>query len=169
MSLTGLKDASRNLRKINGGLIDFSRASSIAWAAKLAEEVAGVLTEQARSSYTSGVSVYGDARTHHPGGRKGPRKARQYHGRNPSGKRKGATALTLIESGRVLGSLYFTSDGGTQVRARLSTKYSRYLIGKYGVLPCGNAAMPSAWQQAVRATWLRVSQNNNFGYLMGVR
>lgn len=156
MSWKGLKEAARNVRSINAGIVEFSRAGSTKWAAKLADEVAGVLTEMSRRSYVSGESVYGDPRTHHGGGRKF--KKRTFKGRNPNGKRKGPTALTLVKSGTVLGHMRFTSDGGTRVRAELSTKYSRYLIGKYGVLPNGSAAMPVSWQQAVRGTWLRISQ-----------
>lgn len=53
-------------------------------------------------------------------------------------------ALTLVKSGRTRDALRFVSVG-TIVRCVLPTKWARYLIGKYGVLP--NGALPAQWSR----------------------
>ncbi len=132
-------------QQING--LTLSR--STVFTAKIAASVASALTTLARDAFAAGVSVYDDPRTHHAGkGRKF--KGRKYHGRKEGGKRKGETPLTLVQTGKVRGHVQFKTDGTRRVRAELSTKYARYLIGKYGVLPNGRAAMPSKWSRVVR-------------------
>lgn len=142
----------RNLKAINREITRI--AGGTEFAIDLAAKVAPELTDLAHGSFGARQSVYGDPRTHH--NEKGRKfKGRKYHGRSPGGKRKGDTALTLVRTGTVLGSLTFTSRGTSTVTAVLSTKYARYLIGKYGVLPNSKAAMPVAWQNAIKALFRR--------------
>lgn len=52
--------------------------------------------------------------------------------------------LTLVRSGRTRDALRFVAVG-TLVRCVLPTRWARYLIGKYGVLP--NGALPVQWSR----------------------
>jgi hypothetical protein len=52
--------------------------------------------------------------------------------------------LSLEKSGLTKSTLKFTAQG-TIVRCVLGTKYAKYLIGKYSVLP--NGALPAAWSR----------------------
>jgi hypothetical protein len=65
-----------------------------------------------------------------------------YNEARPSGVDGGQ--LTLVKSGRTRDALRFISVG-TIVRCVLPTKWARFLIGKYGVLP--NGALPVAWSR----------------------
>lgn len=94
-------------------------------AARVASKVAPDLTAQTQAAFASGRNVYGDAR---PAGVNGQ-------------------PLTLEKSGATRGSLKFVSVG-TRVRASLGTRYARYLIGKYKILPAAGSAMPVAWQDS---------------------
>lgn len=89
-------------------------------AQKIAARAAPVLTAMAQAAYSGGTTVYGDGR---PAGVAG-------------------NALTLRDTGTVQGSVRFAAIG-TIVRAVLSTRYARYLVGKY--LPMG--AMPVRWSE----------------------
>ena len=39
---------------------------------------------------------------------------------------------------------------GTQIRTPVYPKYFKYLIAKYGVMPNGRAAMPTAWKDKLK-------------------
>lgn len=52
--------------------------------------------------------------------------------------------LTLEASGETRRRLFFASNG-TIVRASLGTRWARFLIGKYGILP--NGALPADWSR----------------------
>jgi hypothetical protein len=93
----------------------------------IASRVAPVITAMAGSSYDGGQTVYGDAR--------------------PTGVN--GNALDLVVTGKTRSTVVFKAIG-TIVRAVLGTKYARYLIGKYRILPIGNAAMPFSWQSRIR-------------------
>lgn len=90
----------------------------------VATRVAPSISGLARSAYTGGQTVYGDAR---PTG---------VHG----------NFLTLVQSGATLAAMRFVSVG-TRVRARLGTKYARYLIGDYRILPMGS--LPAKWSEQI--------------------
>lgn len=89
-------------------------------AAKVPPEVTG----RAQASYASGATVYGEAR---PLGVNG-------------------NALSLVKSGATQGQVRFVAIG-TLVRARLGTRYAKFLIGKYSILP--NGPMPAGWSKAI--------------------
>lgn len=89
-------------------------------AAGVAKQGAPAVTELARQAYDGGRNVYGDARPAGVDGR----------------------ALTLRKSGATERDLRFEAIG-TVIRCKLGPKWSRFLIGKYGILP--NGALPAAW------------------------
>jgi len=121
--MSGLKGNPSTLKNLNKAI----RGLPTVLAQRVARRSAGALSYFARTSYGSGETAYGDAR---PLGSKG-------------------NALTLVKSGKTLGALYFVAVG-TIVRARLSTKYAKYLIGKYRILPIGGGALPVTWSEALK-------------------
>lgn len=88
----------------------------------VSQRAAPALTTMTVESFNASRTVYGDAR---PAGVDG-------------------SALTLVQSGAAKASLKFVANG-TIVRCVLGTRYTKYLIGKYGVLP--NGALPAAWSR----------------------
>jgi len=112
----GLKGS---LSSING-LKQKIRALPVTVAADVSRRAAPALTDLTRGAFSSGQSVYGEAR---PLGVNG-------------------NTLTLEKSGATRDALRFVAIG-TIVRCVLPTKWARYLIGKYGVLP--NGALPVGW------------------------
>lgn len=112
----------RNVREFSSRL---RKIPSVANAERIAKIAAGVLTEKVQASFAAGETAYGDGR---PSGKSGP--------------------LSLVKTGTTRDHLVFSATG-RQVRAVLSTKYARYLVGKYSVLPNGGAAIPFQWQDAL--------------------
>jgi hypothetical protein len=92
-------------------------------AIKVAAKSAPAITALAQSAYDGGTTVYGGAR--------------------PSGK---SGALSLVATGRTRATLRFVAVGSI-VRVALGTRYARFLIGKYGILPM--ATLPTAWGEAL--------------------
>lgn len=87
-------------------------------AQEVAKRGASAITTRAQATFDSGRNVYGDP--------------------FPDG-------VDCYDSGDTRSFLKFTSDGGTKIRASLGTSYAKYLIGKYQILPIGNAQLPVAW------------------------
>ena len=98
----------------------------ITLAAEIAAAVAPGITTFAQAAYDSGVTVYGDPR--------------------PTSNVDGSP-LELKLSGSTRGQMRFVSTGRI-VRCVLGPPYAKYLIGKYGILPNGNA--PTVWNDAIR-------------------
>jgi hypothetical protein len=119
----GLKGDVGKLRTFKQQLRDFP----VTLAAAVASEAAPAMTGLAQGAYSGGQTVYGDAR---PQGVDGQR-------------------LTLHKTGATEAGLRFVSVG-TIVRCVMPNKYQRYLI-RYGILPNGNAAVPSAWRAKLDA------------------
>lgn len=115
-----------NLRSLNKRLQRLASGGSLQLAERLATRAARMCTGYLTASFKAGLTVYDDSR---PDGVNG--------------------FLTLVKSGATLGALYFVAIG-TIVRASLGTKYAKYLIGKYKILPPGNATMPSKWRESIR-------------------
>ena len=92
---------------------------------RVASQAAPAVTDLTVDAFLTGRSVYGD---HRPDGVDG-------------------RPLTLRKSGRTRDTLKFVANG-TIVRCVLGTKYARYLIGKYGILP--NGRMPAEWARRLR-------------------
>lgn len=107
------------VREMQAKLRDFPKTV----AAEVAVKAAPALTDLAQGSFDGGQNVYGDARPAGVDGRK----------------------LTLRKTGTAEGVIRFVAVG-TQVRTPVFPRYMRYLIGKYGVLPNGKAAIPTAWK-----------------------
>jgi hypothetical protein len=114
----GLKGDISNLRRLKRNLRDMPTTL----AASVAQRAAPALTGLAQDAYGGNVSVYGDPRPAGVDGR----------------------PLTLERSGATRRTLRFTATG-TIVRCVLGTRYARYLIGKYGILP--NGPLPVAWSR----------------------
>lgn len=115
-----LKGDLSKLRTIRDNL----RALPKTLAADVAVKAAPVLTTEAQVSFDSGQSVYGVAR---PLGVDG-------------------NALTLRgETGDTERAVRFYALG-SQVLTPEFPKYFRFLIGKYAVMPGGNAAIPVSWK-----------------------
>jgi hypothetical protein len=93
---------------------------------EVAKRAAPVVTAAAGTSYDSGRNVYGDARKESVEG----------------------APLSLLRTGTTRRTVRFVNNGRI-VRCALGTPYAKYLIGKYGILPCGNAAMPSEWRASL--------------------
>jgi hypothetical protein len=91
-------------------------------AASVADRAEPVLTRETRGAFSSGRTVYGEPR---PAGVDGK-------------------PLDLKATGDVSRELRFEAIG-TIVRCRLGPEYSKYLIGKYGILP--NGALPASWKR----------------------
>ena len=94
---------------------------------RVAARGAPAITGLAQRAYASGDTVYGDAR---PVGVAG-------------------NALSLVRTGTTRSTVRFSATG-TILRAVLSTRYAKYLIGKYRILPAGNAALPVTWSARLR-------------------
>jgi len=92
----------------------------------VAQRAAPALTNLTVTAFESDRTVYGEPR---PAG---------VHGQTLSLERTGATRRTLK----------FVANG-TIVRCVLGTKWARYLIGKYGVLP--NGSLPVGWSERLGA------------------
>ena len=108
------------------------RQMPVTVAHSVAQRAAPAITELATQAYDGNRSVYGE-----------PRPASTVDGHE----------LTLERTGATRRALRFVANG-TIVRCVLGTRYARYLVGKYGVLP--NGALPVRWAdrlaQVVAAT-----------------
>lgn len=98
------------------------RTRPVTIAADVARRAAPAMTGLATDAFASDRTVYGEAR--------------------PESTHGGS--LSLVKSGATRDALRFVSIG-TIVRCVLPTKWARYLIGKYGILP--NGALPVAWSR----------------------
>jgi len=116
----GFRDVNRRLAKMATGGLASKISSRIALRAALKVSVA------AQRAYDSGVDVFGAAR---PLGADG-------------------APLTLVSTRATKNQLRFVATLN-QIRAVLTTPWARYLIGKYGILPNGGGAMPTAWRKMI--------------------
>lgn len=112
----------KSIRNLNKWLVTKKQEVANAIAARAATTISAM----ALASFNSRQTVYGDAR---PEGKHGP--------------------LSLFDTGKARDSLVFTADGGSKIRAVLAAEYVRFLIGKYRILPIGNAAIPYKWTEAI--------------------
>jgi hypothetical protein len=107
------------------GLNKRLRALPISIAHNIAHRAAPMLTTLAVEAHQARRSVYGESR---PAGADGE-------------------ILDLVVTGDTARDLRFVANG-TVVRAVLGTRYAKYLIGKYGMLP--NGAIPVSWSDALK-------------------
>jgi hypothetical protein len=114
----------QNLRRFNKDLLKVSAVAAI----NVAREAAAVLNGFLASDYDAGNTVYGDSRA--------------------SGVR--GEPLDLVVTRATRNNLRFSSDGTSKIRVVGLPNYARYLIGKYRILPIGNAALPFKWNSAIR-------------------
>ena len=117
----GLKGDIRTLRSLKKALTSMPITASARIAARAAPEI----TEIAQGAYDSGRTVYGTARPRGTDGR----------------------ALDLVRTGASRAAMAFAATGRDIRTARLP-KYTRYLIGRYDVLP--NGPLPLHWRDRLR-------------------
>jgi hypothetical protein len=91
----------------------------------IAKEAAGVITEKLQASFDSGVTPYGDDR---PDGFYGP--------------------VALVETGNTRAFMRFGAVG-RRIRCVLGSRYSKYLIGRFRILPQGGQKIPFPWAEAL--------------------
>ncbi len=87
----------------------------------VATDAADALNAEVRADFARGVTVYDEPR---PAGVKGQK-------------------LSLVKTGTTKRETGFDAKG-TIVRAELATRYAKYLVGKYRILP---QKIPPAWQR----------------------
>lgn len=118
--MAGLRGNPKRLNQIAANM----RSLGTRLAQDVAAKAAPAITGMAGSSYDSGQTVFGDPRP------------RGVHGNE----------LSLVESGRTRGYLRFVAIG-TIVRVALGTRWAKFLVGKYRILP--TAAAPFAWRKRI--------------------
>ena len=104
-----------------GALKSALKAMPLSLAHDVASASAPGLTQRTQGAYDGGKTVYGEAR---PAGVDGP--------------------LTLERTGSTRSAVRFVANGRI-VRCVLPTKYAKYLVGKFKILP--NGAMPAEWSR----------------------
>lgn len=100
------------------------RAMPVSLAHDVAKRTAPAVTSLATSAFTSGRTVYDDPRP-----------------RGVDGQ-----PLALRRTGDTEKTIRFVSNGRI-VRCVLGTRYAKYLIGKYAILPMGR--IPARWQARI--------------------
>lgn len=90
----------------------------------VAKDAEGILNREMRGAFDAGRTVYDT-----------PRPLSVAKGREGS-------KLTLKKTGRTYAQLYFVTIG-TILRAQLPTKYAKYLIGRYQIMP---QSLPAKWR-----------------------
>lgn len=113
----GLRGDLSSIKKLKQTIRNLPRTVAVSVAARAAPAVTDLTAE----AFSGGRNVYGEAR--------------------PASKVDGHT-LALERTGTTKGQLRFVQIG-TVVRCVLGPPYSKYLIGKYGILP--NGALPARW------------------------
>ena len=117
MAAGGLKGNLSTLRGLKAKL----QAFPLTVRHDVAQQAAPAMTSLTQQAYNSDTTVYGNAR--------------------PSSEVDGST-LTLDKSGRTKAGLRFVSTG-TIIRCALPERYTKFLIGRYEILP--NGALPPKW------------------------
>ncbi len=115
--MSGLRGDVRTLRNIGKNL------PTTAIAQRVAARVAPEITTLALASYDAGQTPYGDAWP--PG----------HDGRD----------VDQVESGAQRAALQYVAIG-TRVRCTLPQKYTKYQVGRFGILPRAGQTMPSSWR-----------------------
>lgn len=99
------------------------RQLPVTLALRVAEKAAPAITDAATAAFDGGSTVFGD--------------------RRPLGKHG---ALTLVQSGATRALMRFVAIG-TRVRVALGTRYAKFLVGKYKILPSGR--LPVEWSDTI--------------------
>lgn len=116
--MSGIANMSRGIRSL-AALRSSIAALPIRIRSAVAKDAAETLSTEMRADYASSRTVYDTPR---PLGVDGKR-------------------LSLVKTGRTFGELAFVAVG-TVVRAQLGSKYARFLVGKYQIMP---QRLPAAW------------------------
>lgn len=126
----------RSLRAVRKALAKLPITAS----ARIAQRAAPGVSNLAREAYDSGRTVYG----------------------LPRPKSTDGKDLDLVRTGASRRAAQFTAEG-TQMRTHVLPRYTRYLIGRYDVLP--NGPLPQAWQALLRETAAQIIHAELFGDL----
>lgn len=126
MALKGDLRSLRNLKRMLSNL-------PITTAALIARSSAPEVSALAREAFDGGRTVYGSTRPRGVDGRE----------------------LTLVKSGASRRAVRFEATG-TQMRTAVLPRYTRYLIGKYDVLP--NGPLPAVWRERMTEIAARILQ-----------
>ena len=121
-----------NVKSVRQFEAQLRKVGSVQTAERIAKIGAQVLTEKLDASFDSGNTVYNDSR---PDG---------FHG-----------AVDLVKTGTIRSHLRFRSVGRL-IRCVLGTKYAKYMIGRFRILPNGGTAMPFEWSEALAEISKRV-------------
>lgn len=130
-----LKGNLRSLQSLRRAVAKLPRTAAARIAAQAAPEVSA-LTQQA---FNSDMTVYGSPR---------PRSVED-------GKQ-----LTLVRTGASRDALRFVAEG-TRMRTATLPRYTRFLIGRYDVLP--NGPLPAAWRERLNEIAAIVLHDQIFG------
>lgn len=133
MALQGDLRSLRSLKRVLARL-------PITVSARIAERGAPEATALALGAFDGGRTVYGASRP-----------------RGVDGE-----ALTLVKSGASRRALRFEATG-TQMRTAVLPRWTKYLIGRYDVLP--NGPMPAEWRERMTAIAAEVLHAQIFGAL----
>lgn len=132
----GLHGDPRSLRSLRKALAKLPITSSARIASRAAPEVSAL----ARQAFDGGETVYGF----------------------PRPKGVDGDDLSLVRTGASRRAAQFTAEG-TRMRTHVLPKYTRYLIGRYDVLP--NGPLPLSWQARLREIAAQVLHSEIFGEL----
>ena len=156
------------LRSLNKRIRGLGSQYSTQLAIKVARVAKGALNYYLQSSFDAGENVYGDLRPtseakasyyyspeHRKKWKMGSRGKRGGGGGASANRYSPGAAMSLVQSGVTRSSLRFVAVG-TIVRVALGTKYAKYLIGKYKILPSGNAPIPAKWRESLEKVIARV-------------
>lgn len=125
----------RSLQSLKRAVAKLPRTSAARIAAQAAPEVSA-LTRQA---FDSGATVYDS-----------PRPRSEVDGK----------PLSLVRTGASRDALRFVAEG-TRMRTATLPRYTRYLIGRYDVLP--NGLLPAAWRERLNEIAAQVLYDQIFG------
>lgn len=110
------------------------RSLGVVAAQSVARTAAPALTSAALADFDGGRTAYGTPR---PVGANGP--------------------VSLVRTGKTRSTIRFTAQG-TALRIVLGTRYAKYLIGRYNMLPSGGRkAIPRAWRTSIDGIVARVT------------
>ena len=118
--MSGVKSLARGISSINR-LKSAIKELPLRIRSAVAQDAAGVLTNRMRDAYEEGRTVYNTPRPLSVDGK----------------------PLSLVQTGRTKGALFFVAIG-TIVRAQLPTRYAKYLVGKYKIMP---QSLPVEWRE----------------------
>ena len=140
--MSRVKGKIQNLRAMSAKI---EKLGDVQQQARIAAQCATALTAEVQVQFAAHETVYSQ-------GREAGKFSHKPHEGTHTPQIKGGhrspvmgAAVDLLQSGRTVAALAFTSTGSI-LRAVLGTKYAKYLIGRYKIMPIGSSALPASWQ-----------------------